>query len=137
MKRILVTGGAGFIGSHLCEHLVNEGHDVICLDNFYNLYQDITQESADILEAIARGGPERKMFIYAVCTSKALSTLGMSDVPLYSELMKYGNAVVTGGTLKEYREFNAFHREDDISFGSHEGALIHGGRVVNLMFGMP
>ena len=33
MKRILVTGGAGFIGSHLCERLVNEGHDVICIDN--------------------------------------------------------------------------------------------------------
>ena len=36
MKRILVTGGAGFIGSHLCERLVNEGNDVICLDNFYS-----------------------------------------------------------------------------------------------------
>ena len=35
MKRILVTGGAGFIGSHLCERLVRDGHDVICLDNFY------------------------------------------------------------------------------------------------------
>lgn len=35
MKRILVTGGAGFIGSHLCERLVDEGNDVICLDNFY------------------------------------------------------------------------------------------------------
>lgn len=34
-RRILVTGGAGFIGSHLCERLVNEGHDVICADNFY------------------------------------------------------------------------------------------------------
>jgi UDP-glucuronate decarboxylase len=33
--RILVTGGAGFLGSHLTERLVNEGHDVICLDNFY------------------------------------------------------------------------------------------------------
>ncbi|GAM07755.1 UDP-glucuronic acid decarboxylase 1 [Geobacter sp. OR-1] len=33
--RILVTGGAGFIGSHLCERLVGEGHDVICLDNFF------------------------------------------------------------------------------------------------------
>ena len=33
--RILVTGGAGFIGSHLCERLINEGHDVICLDNFF------------------------------------------------------------------------------------------------------
>lgn len=35
MKRILVTGGAGFIGSHLCERLLNEGNEVICLDNFY------------------------------------------------------------------------------------------------------
>ncbi len=33
--RVLVTGGAGFIGSHLCERLVREGHDVLCLDNFY------------------------------------------------------------------------------------------------------
>ena len=36
MKRILVTGGAGFIGSHLCERLVKDGNDVICLDNFYS-----------------------------------------------------------------------------------------------------
>ncbi|APR80485.1 dTDP-glucose 4,6-dehydratase [Minicystis rosea] len=34
MMRILVTGGAGFIGSHLCEHLLGEGHEVIALDNF-------------------------------------------------------------------------------------------------------
>ena len=33
--RVLVTGGAGFIGSHLCERLLKEGHDVICLDNFF------------------------------------------------------------------------------------------------------
>ncbi len=35
IKRILVTGGAGFLGSHLCERLVALGHDVICLDNFF------------------------------------------------------------------------------------------------------
>ncbi len=34
-KRILVTGGAGFLGSHLCDRLVDQGHDVICLDNLY------------------------------------------------------------------------------------------------------
>lgn len=36
MKRILVTGGAGFIGSHLCERLLGEGNEVICLDNFFS-----------------------------------------------------------------------------------------------------
>ncbi len=35
MKRILINGGAGFIGSHLCERLLNEGNDIICLDNFF------------------------------------------------------------------------------------------------------
>jgi UDP-glucuronate decarboxylase len=35
IKRILVTGGAGFLGSHLCERMVELGHDVICLDNFF------------------------------------------------------------------------------------------------------
>lgn len=34
-KRILITGGAGFIGSHLCDKLLAQGHDVICLDNFF------------------------------------------------------------------------------------------------------
>jgi UDP-glucuronate decarboxylase len=43
-KRVLVTGGAGFIGSHLCKRLVEAGHDVLCIDNFYtgrrqNLYE--------------------------------------------------------------------------------------------------
>ena len=35
MKRILVTGGAGFLGSHLCDRLIKDGNDVLCLDNFF------------------------------------------------------------------------------------------------------
>jgi UDP-glucuronate decarboxylase len=35
MKRILITGGAGFLGSHLCKRLLDDGHEVLCVDNFY------------------------------------------------------------------------------------------------------
>ena len=42
-KRILVTGGAGFIGSHLCERLLNEGNEVLCLDNFFTGTQGRTR----------------------------------------------------------------------------------------------
>lgn len=53
-KRILVTGGAGFIGSNLCKKLVNEGNDVLCLDNFYtgrkdNVYELIGQKNFELV----------------------------------------------------------------------------------------
>ena len=35
MNKILITGGAGFLGSHLCERLLAEGNDILCVDNFY------------------------------------------------------------------------------------------------------
>ena len=40
MSRVLVTGGAGFIGSNLCERLIRDGHDVICLDNYFSGSKD-------------------------------------------------------------------------------------------------
>ena len=39
-KRVMVAGGAGFLGSHLCERLLNDGHDVLCVDNFYSGTKD-------------------------------------------------------------------------------------------------
>jgi UDP-glucuronate decarboxylase len=40
IKRVMVTGGAGFLGSHLCERLIEAGHDVLCVDNFYTGTKD-------------------------------------------------------------------------------------------------
>ncbi|PKN05634.1 MAG: NAD-dependent dehydratase, partial [Deltaproteobacteria bacterium HGW-Deltaproteobacteria-9] len=40
MKRILITGGAGFLGSHLCDKLLEQGHDIICVDNFFTGSKD-------------------------------------------------------------------------------------------------
>jgi len=42
-KRVLVTGGAGFLGSHLCERLLGDGHDVLCVDNFFTGSKDNVQ----------------------------------------------------------------------------------------------
>ena len=58
-KRILVTGGAGFLGSHLCEALLGEGHHVICVDNFY------TGTHAN-LETV-RNHPELEIVRHDVC----------------------------------------------------------------------
>ena len=38
--RVLVTGGAGFLGSHLCQRLIEGGHEVLCVDNFYTGSRD-------------------------------------------------------------------------------------------------
>jgi len=46
-KRVLVTGGAGFLGSHLCRRLLSEGHDVLCLDNFFTGTRDNIIEFLD------------------------------------------------------------------------------------------
>ena len=47
-RRVLVTGGAGFLGSHLCERLVDAGHDVICVDNFF------TSQKANVAHLLGR-----------------------------------------------------------------------------------
>ena len=91
---------------------------MLCIDDFYNFYHDITQESADILEAIVRGGSERGMYIYVAVSSRGLETLSGWDVPLMKELISKGNAIITGGI-------------------NYEGCITHNGEVVRVMFGQP
>ncbi len=59
-KRILITGGAGFIGSHLCKRLLNEGNEVICLDNFF------TGSKRNVVDLI--GNPYFELVRHDVCT---------------------------------------------------------------------
>ncbi len=96
----------------------SKGRIVLCIDDFYNFYHDITQESADILEAIVRGGSERGMYIYVAVSSRGLETLSGWDVPLMKELISKGNAIITGGI-------------------NYEGCITHNGEVVRVMFGQP
>ncbi|MBQ7220146.1 MAG: type VII secretion protein EssC [Synergistaceae bacterium] len=115
----------------------SKGRIVFCIDDFYNFYQDITQESADILEVIARSGADKGIYIYAACSTKGMSVMGGGGAPLFSELLKRGNAIVTGGGLGECQAFKTFHQEGDMFFGKHEGCIIHSGKVTELRFGRP
>jgi UDP-glucuronate decarboxylase len=58
-KRVLVTGGAGFIGSHLCKRLLDAGHDVLCVDNFY------TGTRRNVYELL--GNPRFELVRHDVC----------------------------------------------------------------------
>ena len=57
MKRVLVTGGAGFIGSHLCQRLLMEGYEVVCLDNFDAFYDPaIKRKNLEEIQATEGAG---------------------------------------------------------------------------------
>ena len=57
--RALVTGGAGFIGSHVCERLADAGHDVLTIDNFATSRRDTADELADRIEVVEGSIAER------------------------------------------------------------------------------
>ena len=62
--RILVTGGCGFLGSHLCRRLVNEGHDVIALDNFFTSQKSNVKDLLDKPNfEVIRGDVTKEFFI--------------------------------------------------------------------------
>ncbi|MFA5075833.1 MAG: GDP-mannose 4,6-dehydratase [Patescibacteria group bacterium] len=74
--RVLVTGGAGFIGSHVCDYLVNQGHEVFCLDNFNDYYnpafkeQNVAINSGKSNHHLLRGDITDLDFLKSVFTNK-------------------------------------------------------------------
>ena len=83
-KRILVTGGSGFLGSHLCEKLLQEGHEVICLDNFF------TGRKQNILHLIAN--PMFELYRHDV------------TFPLYIEVDEIYNLACPASTIHYKRD---------------------------------
>lgn len=56
-KRMLVTGGAGFLGSHRCKHLLSDGHDVLCVDNLIEALVRVMETDDDFLGPDNLGNP--------------------------------------------------------------------------------
>ena len=90
-KTILVTGGAGFIGSHLCDRLINEGHLVLCIDNLYTGRIDNVQHLL-----------KNSLFTYAI--HDVTAPMSYDDISLTFNLacpaspIHYKNAVYTTKT---------------------------------------
>ena len=111
-----------------------EDRIIFCIDDFMKFYLDITQESADILEAIARGGKDRCVYIYVTCTNIELIKFSAAKVQTFTELIKNGNAIITGGRLNDYDVLRELHQSDDMTFAEHQGAVIHNNTVTPVMF---
>lgn len=130
MKKILVTGGAGFIGSHLCERLLNEGNEVICLDNFFTgskenvkhlinnshfklVEHDITNEYYTNVEQIYNLACPASPIHYQYNPIKTIKTsiLGMTNM---LGLAKYCNArILQASTSEVYGDPKVHPQKED------------------------
>ena len=112
----------------------SKGRIVFCIDDFGKFYMDISQESADILEVISSGGEDRGIYIYIACDKSTLVKMSIFHIKFFENLFVNGNAVVTGGNLKDYTPLNALYRNDDVSLAYNEGCIIHNNRVNIIKF---
>ena len=110
----------------------SEGKVVLCIDDFEGFYRGISQESADILDTITQGGADRGVYVYAACDIESMERMTMYCIKLFTNLLANGNAVAVGGNLDNYSDFKALHREENITFGSREGCMIHNNKVITM-----
>ena len=112
----------------------SEGRIVFCIDNFAIFYSFISQESANILDTIASGGADRGIYIYTACDRAGLAKMSIFRIKLFENLLVNGNAIVTGGNLRDYNALSSIHRSDNIVFAKYEGCLIHNNKVTVMKF---
>ena len=119
MKRILVTGGAGFIGSHLCKRLLDEGNYVICLDNFFTgsienieklqkhphfelVEHDITEEYFTVIDQIYNLACPASPPHYQYNPVKTIRTSVMGIINMLELANKYGATLLQASTSEIY-----------------------------------
>src|SRR6056297_1803816 len=118
-KRILVTGGAGFIGSHLCERLLSKGHEVLCLDNFFTgskenivhlldnpyfemIRHDITQPYYAEVEEIYNLASPASPVHYQYNPIKTIKTSVMGAINMLGLAKRIGAKVLQASTSEVY-----------------------------------
>ncbi|MBR1907845.1 SDR family oxidoreductase [bacterium] len=134
MKKILITGGAGFIGSHLCEKLLNDGNNVICLDNFYTgskdnikhfmensrfklLNQDITKEYFTEVNEIYNLACPASPAAYQANPIKTTKTCVQGTMNML-ELAKKNNAKILQASTSEVYGNPQIHPQEETYFGN-------------------
>jgi UDP-glucose 4-epimerase len=137
MKRILVTGGAGFIGSHLCERLLNDGNDVICLDNYFTgskdnichligndhfelVRHDITQPyTAEVDEIYNLACPASPVH-YQHDPVKTILTCVIGSMNMLGLAKRVGAKILQASTSEVYgkSDHEAFAETDDLLIGT-------------------
>ena len=107
-RRILVTGGSGFLGSHLCERLLGDGHEVVCLDNFFTGTRANVEALLDNREGLLKPGFFARASIASNHVDKAL-------------LVPQGALRYLYGVYKVYAVEQRALRETEVKLGARSG----------------
>ena len=119
MKNILISGGAGFIGSHLCTRLINEGNRVICLDNFFTgskqniqhlinnknfelIYQDVTTPYDTKVDEIYNLACPASPIHYQYDAIKTIRTSTIGAINMLDLALKYNAKILQASTSEVY-----------------------------------